>query len=91
MKKSALEKIGPWDERIYAADFDLYLRSKVRNASVGDLKPVHTALGVFNHHFIRLTLDSKPPVFKDKANLISLDEKWGKETVAAYMRDLEMK
>lgn len=90
MKKSALGKIGLWDERIYAADFDLYFRSKKRNATAGDIKPVHMVLGVFNHHFIRLTLDSKPPVFKDRANLISLDEKWGKETVAAFMRDLEM-
>jgi len=90
MKKSALGKIGLWDERIYSADFDLYFRSKKRNATVGDLKPVHMVLGVFNHHFIRVTLDNKPPAFKDKSNLISLDEKWGNETVATYKRDLEM-
>lgn len=90
MKKNALEKIGLWDERIYAADFDLYFRSKKRSATVGDLKPVHVVLGVFNHHFIRLTLHSSPPKFKDQSNLISLDEKWGKETVAAYMRGLDM-
>ncbi|MGH7953854.1 MAG: glycosyltransferase family 2 protein [Limisphaerales bacterium] len=89
MKRSALEKIGMWDERIYAADFDLYFRSKKRNATAGDLKPVHIVLGVFNHHFIRLTLNSSRPAFKDHANLVKLDEKWGKETAQLYKRSLE--
>ncbi len=90
IKKSALEKIGPWDERIYAADFDLYFRSKKRNVEVGDIKPVHVALGVFNHHFIKLTLKSPRPAFKDQARLISLEEKWGEPTAQAYKRHLEL-
>lgn len=76
MKRSGLGKVGLWDERIQAADWDLYMRSKKRSQEQGDLKPVHVALGIFNHHFIRLTLKSKPPVFADAANIISLNEKW---------------
>lgn len=79
MKKSAIEKLGLWDERIQAADFDLYIRSKKRNLEIGDIRPVHIARGVFNHHFIRLTVKSKPDEFADKSKMISLEEKWGKE------------
>jgi len=89
IRRSALDKIGLWDERIYAADFDLYFRTKQRHATAGDIKPVHIALGVFNHHFIRLTIRSRPPVFTDQANLVPLEEKWGRETAQAYMRGME--
>jgi len=89
MKKKALDKIGLWDERIYQADFDLYFRTKQRHETVGDIKPIHFALGVFNHHFIRLTIRSRPPAFKDKANLVPLEEKWGKEKMRSYVRGME--
>jgi GT2 family glycosyltransferase len=79
IKKSAIEKIGMFDERIQSADFDLYVRSKKRNLEKGDMKPVHIAWGVFNHHFIRMTVKSKPTEFSDKTKMISLEEKWGKE------------
>ena len=77
IKRSALDKIGLWDERIMAADFDLFLRCQKRHQENGDIKPVHIVFGVFVHHFIRMTVKSRPPVFKDAARLISLDEKWG--------------
>jgi len=89
IKKSALDKIGLWDECIYGADFVLYFRTKKRQATSGDIKPVHIVLGVFNHHFIRLTMRSRPPKFKDQANLIRLEEKWGEETTRAYLREME--
>lgn len=76
MTKKAIELIGEWDVRIQAADFDLYLRSKKRNKTHGDIMPVQIALGVFHHHFIRITSKSKPPPFADKDKLISLEEKW---------------
>ncbi|MBM7037668.1 glycosyltransferase family 2 protein [Vibrio ulleungensis] len=85
IKDSALEKIGRWDDRIQAADFDLFLRTKERHLTHGDIKPVHIALDTFNHHYIRLTAKIKYPPFKDKNNLISLDEKWGKETQSKYL------
>lgn len=88
MQRSALDKIGNWDERIQAADFDLYMRSKARNLEEGDLRPVHVALGVFNHHFIKMTYSRPRPPFKDQANLISLEDKWGRDRVAEYTRHL---
>jgi GT2 family glycosyltransferase len=79
MKRSAIDKIGLWDERIQAADFDLYLRSKHRALEHGDIKPVHIALDTFIHHYIRLTFKAGYPPFADAANLISPDQKWTPE------------
>lgn len=89
MKRSALEKVGWWDEQIQAADFDLYIRSKRRNLEQGDIKPMHIAWGVFNHHYIRLTVKSKPPEFADKSRMISLDEKWGNQK-DFYLKDIDV-
>lgn len=79
IRRSALDKIGLWDERIQAADFDLYLRTIERHDAVGDIKPVHICLDTFVHHYIRLTAKVKYPVFKDLANLISIEDKWSLE------------
>ena len=89
MRRRALDKIGLFDERIQAADFDLYLRTKTRSLEHGDLRPVHVALGVFIHHYIRLTFRGRPPAFKDRANLISLEEKWGRAQVTELLESLE--
>ena len=88
MQRQAIEKIGLWDERIQGADFDLYIRSKKRHIEQGDIKPVHFALGVFIHHYIRLTVKSTRSPFADKDNLISNEEKWGKDAMKEYCRDI---
>jgi GT2 family glycosyltransferase len=85
MKRSAIDKIGPWDDRIQSADFDLYIRSKKRSLEHGDIKPCHLALGVMNHHYIRITVRSKPPVFKDRHRLIRLEDKWSRQELEKYM------
>ncbi len=58
------------------ADFDLYLRTKKRAIEVGDIKPMHICLDVFNHHYIRLTAKGGHPPFADTKNFISLKDKW---------------
>lgn len=82
MRRAAIEKIGPWDERIQAADFDLYLRTAVRAREVGDIKPMHIALDCFVHHYIRLTLKGGYPPFADKDQLIPLEQKWSAADLA---------
>jgi GT2 family glycosyltransferase len=85
IKKSALPKIGKWDERIQSADFDLFFRTKVRSLEHKDIQPLQLALGVYIHHYQRLTLRSKKlPSFTDKGNLISLKEKWGDKEKTLY-------
>lgn len=83
--RDALAKIGLWDERIQAADFDLYIRCKKRNLEHGDIQPCHIALGVFVHHFIKMTVKSKPVPFYDAANLVSLEKKWGDADLKKYL------
>jgi len=83
MTRSALSKIGLWDERIQAADFDLYLRTKARADRFGDMKPVHICLDAFNHHYIRLTAKEKYPRFADFDQLINLEDKWTREGLLA--------
>ncbi|MDQ8020615.1 MAG: glycosyltransferase [Moraxellaceae bacterium] len=79
LRRSSFDKIGLWDERVQAADFDLYLRSKARSLSHRDIRPVHIALDSFVHHYIRLTLNAGYPPFADLDQLISLEEKWPAE------------
>ena len=76
MTRRALALAGVWDERIQAADFDLYLRVQQRHAEHGDIRPVHIALDVFVHHYIRLTEGVSYPPFVDQHNLIRLEDKW---------------
>ena len=79
IKKAAIDKIGLWDERIQAADHDLFMRVKKRSDEFGDIRTVHIVLSVFVHHYIKLTAKTKYPPFKDINNLISFEDKWGEE------------
>jgi len=90
MKRSVIEKIGLWDERIQGADFDLYIRSKKRSLEHNDMKPVHAALGVFIHHYIRLTVKSTRAPFADAGNMISVEDKWGVEAMHFYCKDIDV-
>lgn len=85
MSRTGIEKVGLWDERIQAADWDLSMRVAKRSAEVGDIKPIHVALDVFHHHYIRLTVKSKPQPFADAHKIISIDEKWSKNEITKYM------
>lgn len=82
VRRSAFDKIGLWDERVQAADFDLYLRTAVRARDVGDIKPMHIALDCFVHHYIRLTLKGGYPPFADRDQLIALEDKWSAADLA---------
>lgn len=84
LRRSVLEKIGLWDERIQGADFDLNMRVQKRFLENGDIKPVHKALGVMLHHYIRLTIRSTREPFADAKNLISVEQKWGKDGCEKY-------
>lgn len=84
MRREVIAKIGLWDEQIQGADFDLNMRVQQRFMEFGDIKPVHKALGVILHHYIRLTIKSTREPFIDAGNLISVEQKWGKEGCVTY-------
>lgn len=88
--RKAIELIGPWDEKLQAADFDIYMRSKKRNLECGDIKPCHIALNIYNHHYIRLTVRDKPVPFADAANIIKFEEKWSEAERKLMLKDIEL-
>ncbi|NKI93426.1 glycosyltransferase [Rhizobacter sp. SG703] len=87
MNRRAIDRIGLWDERIQAADADLFLRAKKRAVEVGDIRPLHIALDVFVHHYIRVTLRARPPAFADATRLIPIDRKWSAAELARLSAD----
>ncbi len=88
MTRAAIEKVGLWDERLQAADWDLYARSKRRQATHHDIRPVHVALGVYHHHYMRLTVKGGYPPMIGADKLIQYDDKWGNtEQVLSRMSD----
>jgi len=91
LKKDVLDKIGLWDERIQAADFDLYFRAKERCINVGDMRPPAILSGVFCHHYTRLSFKASYPPFADKANLISIADKWGLDYARSLTKDAFMR
>jgi glycosyltransferase involved in cell wall biosynthesis len=80
MHRRVLDLIGPWDERIQAGDWDLFNRAKLRSLDVGDLRPIQLALGVYLHHFRRLTYHAAYEPMAEADQLISLEAKWGTQT-----------
>lgn len=75
--RDVLDKIGLWDERIQAADFDIFCRLKERINEHGDVKSAYVALGIYFHHYTRLTLKAGYTPFTDLKNHITFEEKWG--------------
>ncbi|MDT0688477.1 glycosyltransferase [Salegentibacter sp. F188] len=78
--KKFMESIELWDERIQAADYDLFNRVKKISLTDSSVSPIALALGIYFHHFQRLTYKTKFPPFKNQSIMMSLTEKWGKET-----------
>jgi len=89
MTRRAIEIMGLWDERIQGADWDLFIRTKKRSVEMGDIKPCHIALGVFIHHYIRMTAKYavKATPFADAGNIIGLEEKWTREQIDRFHPD----
>lgn len=89
MTRRAIDLLGAWDPRVQAGDFDLFLRSKRRSLERGDIRPCHIALGVFVHHYIRLTMRRNRHPFADQDAFISIEQKWGSELAAGYLAGID--
>ncbi|MDD5571593.1 MAG: glycosyltransferase [Bacteroidales bacterium] len=88
--RQGIAKIGKWDERIQSADFDIFLRAKKRSLESGDIKSCHVMLGVYLHHYNRLTLLKRKIPFADKENKISIKDKWDIKTANEMLKDTNM-
>lgn len=88
LQQELLSKVGTWDERIQAADFDLFLRTKKRSVQQGDIKPVQLLHGVYLHHFMGISSKHGFPTFSNAEKMISLEQKWGgKENINILLED----
>ncbi len=76
--RNAYETIGRLDERIQAADWDLYYTLRKREEVQKDLRRCMVVGGVFVHHFIRATMKGKREPFACAHPSMSIDEKWSK-------------
>ncbi len=86
--KTNLDKIEGMDIRIQEADWDLFVKVKKRSIDVGDMKPMQIALGIFVHHYGRLTAKTHFPDFKDRDKLYSFDNKWTEHERKEYLQNL---
>jgi glycosyltransferase involved in cell wall biosynthesis len=57
-QRSVFAKIGPWNARVAASDWDIQLRLVKRQSEQGDVRQCMIAGDVFVHHFIRATFRS---------------------------------
>lgn len=81
VRRSVLEKIGNFDERIQAADWDFYLRLRKREVKNADAHRGMTICWSYVHHFITATARSNPEPFKCNHQSISVFDKWGQDEV----------
>jgi len=79
IRRSTLEKIGFLDERVQAADWDLYYTLRKREDELGDVRRCKIFGGSFVHHFIRATVKGKREPFACTHPRLSIHDKWTKE------------
>lgn len=88
LHRKTLSKVGLWDERIQSADFDLFLRAKMRSMEQRDMQPIQLLQGVYLHHFMGISSKNGFPRFTNVEQMISLEEKWGgKEKINQLLKD----
>ena len=80
LRSSLLDKVSLLDERIQAADWDMYLTIRKREQECGDVRRIMMVGGVYVHHFIRATVKGRPAQFSCLHPRISIDDKWDFET-----------
>jgi glycosyltransferase involved in cell wall biosynthesis len=90
MTQKAISMLGGWDTRIQAADFDIFMTIKKMSIEKGGIKPCHIALGVFIHHYGRMTSKygkTKYKPFANESELIDLETKWTKKELTELHPD----
>lgn len=89
LKKDLIEKVGLWDERVQAGDWDFYLKVRRRELEYRDVKRVMTVCWSYVHHFVRATVKNNPEPFACVHPTLSIEEKWGMEAVRRLWSDPE--
>jgi GT2 family glycosyltransferase len=83
IRKAVYEKLGGLDERVQAADWDLYYTLRKREQEIGDVKRVMVLGASFVHHFIRATMKGRREPFACTHERWSIDRKWSQAEQAS--------
>ncbi len=85
MKRSAWEKVGPFDERVIGTDWELYLTAKKREQTIGDIRAPKIVLWSYVHHFGQATARGTKDAYEGMQPLCwDLREKWSGEEIEKY-------
>lgn len=76
IRRSAYGKIGRLDQRIQAADWDLYYTLRKRELEVCDVRRCMVVGDSFVHHFIRVTIKGRREPFACEHEKLMIDQKW---------------
>jgi GT2 family glycosyltransferase len=79
LRRSTLEKIGLLDERVQAADWDLYYTLRKREEELGDVRRCKIFGGCYVHHFIRATIKGRREPFACTHPRLSIHDKWSRQ------------
>ena len=84
IRRSTYEALGGLDERVQAADWDLYYTLRKREQLIGDVRRCMVVGAAFVHHFIRATVKSKPEPFACTHERWTIDRKWSQSEKAEW-------
>jgi GT2 family glycosyltransferase len=86
-RREFMRAIGGWDERVQAADWDLYLRLCERAETVGDVGPPMVAGWVYVHHYVQATRRGERSPFTCAHGRLGVQEKWGEAAIRRWFFD----
>jgi glycosyltransferase involved in cell wall biosynthesis len=87
MPRALAERIGGWDPRVQAADWDLYLRLRQQVEEQGDIAPPAVAGWVYVHHYVQATRRGERAPFTCTHPRLTVQEKWGEAAIRRWFFD----
>jgi len=85
IRGTAWKKSGPYDERMLATDWDLYLRTKKREVIYHDIAGPRVVLSAYVHHFMGTTARVTKCAYDCKEDTIyDIQDKWSMEELLKY-------
>lgn len=85
IRSAAWQKIGGYDERMLATDWDLYVRAKQREVKYGDIVAPKVVLWAYVHHFMGTTANLTKCAYDNEEGAINnITDKWPIEELDKY-------
>ncbi len=83
-RRSFMQSIDGWDERVQAADWDLYLRLNKRVDTAGDIRSPMVVCGVYVHHYVQATRRGERAPFTCTHPKLTIQEKWEETALRSW-------